>query len=186
MPAAAPPSPPPPSAPDPRSDRPALQVSVVGAGTRDAELAALAEEVGRRLARAGAVLVTGGRSGVMEAASRGARAEGGRVVGVLPGASREESPPNPHVEVALFTGLGQGRNLVVVLSGAVVVAVGGGWGTLSEIALALKHGIPVVHLGGRPPERPDGRAEPLLTTAATAEEAVERALRLGAQRRGGG
>lgn len=153
-----------------------LQIAVVGGAGDDPETGAAAYEVGRRLARAGATLVCGGGGGVMAAASRGARDEGALVVGVLPGASGAESPPNEAVEVAVFTGTGQARNLAVVLSAAAVIAVGGGWGTLSEIALALKHRVPVVTLGSWRLERPDGRPEPLLAAAATPAEAVERAL----------
>jgi hypothetical protein len=151
-------------------------IAVAGAGTCGADLARLADEVGRGIARAGAVLLTGGRTGVMAAASAGARAAGGLVVGVLPGRDAAESPPDPAVEIALFTGLGQARNQVLVLSAAAVIAIGGAWGTLSEIALALKHGIPVVTLAGWRLERPDGAPEPLLAAAATAEEAVAAAL----------
>lgn len=153
-----------------------LQIAVVGAAGGDPAAEAAAYEVGRALARGGATVVTGGRGGVMAAASRGARDEGGLAVGVLPGANAAESPPNEALAVAIFTGAGQARNLAVVLSAAAVVAVGGGWGTLSEIALALKHRIPVVCLGSWRLERPDGAPEPLLATAATAAEAAERAL----------
>ncbi len=153
-----------------------LTIAVVGAGRCDGELERLARQVGAEVARRGAVLVTGGRSGVMAAASAGARAAGGTVVGVLPGAAAAASPPNEDVEIALFTGLGQARNVVVVLSAAAVVAVGGGWGTLSEIALALKHGVPVVTLAGRPPQRPDGAAEPLLEPAGDPAGAVAQAI----------
>lgn len=157
---------------------------MVGDGApQTGRLATLAREVGRRLAEAGTVVLTGGRGGVMEAASRGARDAGGRTVGILPGASAAESPPNEAVELALFTGLGQARNLVLVLSSSVVIAVGGGWGTLSEIAMALKHGIPVVTLESWTLERPDGATEPRLVVASTAQEAVARALELAA---GGG
>ncbi len=155
-----------------------LQIAVFGAGSCDETLCQLAYDVGEALGRAGARLVCGGRGGVMEAASRGARDAGGLVVGVLPGRDAGESPPNDAVGVALFTGLGQARNLVVALSGAAAIAVGGSWGTLSEIALALKHGIPVVSLDSWRPRRPDGRDEPLLHVASTAEEAVARALEL--------
>jgi hypothetical protein len=154
------------------------QIAVVGAADCAAELAFLAEEVGAALARGGAVLLTGGRGGVMAAASAGARAAGGLVVGVLPGADATASPPNPHVEVALFTGLGQARNPLLVLSAASVVAVGGGWGTLSEIALALKQGVPVVLLRSWRLARPDGAAEPLLHEAETAAGAADLALAL--------
>lgn len=153
-----------------------LQIAVVGGAGDDPDATAAAYEIGRGLAQAGATLVSGGGGGVMAAASRGARDAGGLVVGVLPGASAAESPPNESVMVAVFTGTGQARNLAVVLSAKAVVAVGGGWGTLSEIALALKHGIPVVTLGSWRLERPDGEAEPQLQQAATAAEAVDRAL----------
>jgi uncharacterized protein (TIGR00725 family) len=159
-----------------------LPVAVVGAGDCGAELAALATAVGAGLARAGAVVLTGGRGGVMAAASAGARQAGGLVVAVLPGADAVQSPPDAAAEVALFTGMGQARNVVLVLSAAVVVAVGGGWGTLSEIATALKHGIPVVALASWELRRPDGAAEPLLHRADDAAAAVDLALRLGGAR----
>ena len=155
------------------------QVAVVGSGAPDPGPAELARAVGRGLGRAGAVLVTGGRGGVMAAASEGAREAGGTTVGVLPGASAAASPPDAAVEIALFTGLGQARNLVVVLSAGAVVAVGGGWGTLSEVALAAKHGVPVVLLRswGLEPPSPEvdlGR----LHRAESADEAVRLALEL--------
>jgi len=153
-----------------------LQLAVVGAGRCGARVRALAREVGAEVARGGAVLLTGGRGGVMAAAGAGARAEGGLTVGILPGADAEASPPNPAVEVAVFTGMGQARNQVLVLSAAAVIAVGGGWGTLSEIALALKHRVPVVSLASWWPERPDGAAEPLLVRAETPRQAVAAAL----------
>lgn len=153
------------------------QIAVIGAGEADPGLVELAREVGREIARAGAVLVTGGRGGVMAAASAGAREEGGTTVGVLPGRDANESPPDEEVEIALFTGLGQARNVVVVLSAAAVIAVGGGWGTLSEIALAAKHGIPVVLLESWGVEPPDEAVDlDLLVPAGTAEEAVKRAV----------
>jgi uncharacterized protein (TIGR00725 family) len=103
-----------------------------------------AERLGRRLAEAGAVVVCGGGPGVMEAVCRGAQAAGGTTVGLLPGLDRAEG--NPNLTVALPTGLGQGRNLLLVRSSDVLVAVGGGFGTLSEIAFALRTGTPVVGL----------------------------------------
>lgn len=149
---------------------------MVGAGECDPGLARQARRVGEEIARAGATLLTGGRGGVMAAASEGAAAAGGLVVGILPGAGAAESPPNDAVRAAIFTGMGQARNQILVLSADAVVAVGGGWGTLSEIALALKQGRPVVSLGSWAPDRPDGRAEPLLTRAVSPAEAVARAL----------
>jgi uncharacterized protein (TIGR00725 family) len=120
-------------------------VAVVGPGIATAEEEALAEEVGRRLALAGAVLVCGGSTGVMSAVSLGAVAEGGTVVGILPGHDRAEA--NPHVTVAIPTGMGEMRNALIARAADVVIAVGGEFGTLSEIALALKAGKPVVAIG---------------------------------------
>ena len=120
-------------------------VSVIGAGHCSEQEAAWAREVGRLLAERGFVVLTGGRAGVMAAASRGAKDAGGVTVGVLPGLDRETA--NPHVDIAITTGLSDARNLIVATSGICVVAVGGKFGTLSEIALARKHGIPVVGLG---------------------------------------
>lgn len=155
-----------------------LQISVLGAASCDEALRAAAYEVGERIALAGACLVTGGRGGVMAAASRGAREAGGLVIGVLPGTDAASSEPNEDLSAALFTGLGQARNLSVVLSGAAAIAVGGSWGTLSEIALARKHGIPVVLLRSWSLALPDGRPDPGLVTAASPAEAVEKALEL--------
>ena len=164
------------------SDRASLQISVIGAANADDALARSAEAVGRRLAERGAVVVSGGRGGVMAAASRGSREAGGRAVGILPGADAEASPPNPDVDTVVFTGLGQARNLCVVLSGAAVIAIGGGWGTLSEIALARKHGIPVVTLDSWSLDVPDGE-EPLVR-ADSPEAAVDLALDLAGRRSG--
>jgi uncharacterized protein (TIGR00725 family) len=121
-----------------------LYIGVAGASRPVAALLDQAERLGRRLAEAGAVLVCGGGPGVMEAACRGARSAGGITVGLLPGLDRAEG--NPQLSVALPTGLGQGRNLLLVRSSDALVAVGGGFGTLSEIALALRTGTPLVGL----------------------------------------
>jgi uncharacterized protein (TIGR00725 family) len=120
-------------------------VAVIGAGQATAEQERVAERVGELLADAGAVLVSGGRGGVMLASCRGAHRRGGLTVGLLPGADRAEG--NPFLTVAVPTGLGELRNGLIVRSADAVVAVGGGHGTLSEIALALKLGRPVVGLG---------------------------------------
>lgn len=120
------------------------QVAVVGAGRADAETAALAEALGGELARLGAVTCCGGLGGVMEAACRGARAAGGSTLGLLPGG--EHAAANAHCELVVPTGLGEGRNLLVVRAGEAVVALSGGPGTLSEVALALKIGRPIVGL----------------------------------------
>lgn len=120
-------------------------VSVIGAGSAPEPVLAQAREVGRLLARRGFGLVCGGRGGVMAAACEGAAEAGGLTVGILPGTSPAEA--NPHVRLALPTGLGQGRNLLVVLAGEGAIAISGGAGTLSEIGHALKQGRPVVGLG---------------------------------------
>ncbi len=158
------------------------QIAVAGGAICDDTTAAKAFAVGRELARGGAVLLCGGGGGVMAHAAAGAREAGGTTVGILPGRGADESPPNDALDLVLYTGLGQARNLVLVLSAAAVVAVGGGWGTLSEIALALKHGIPVVLLDSWRLERPDGRAEPRLARAADPAEAARLALARAAAR----
>jgi uncharacterized protein (TIGR00725 family) len=120
-------------------------IAVVGAGEATAAQAALAEEVGAGLAQAGAVVVTGGLGGVMEAASRGARSKRGMTIGLLPGDDRDAA--NGWVEVAIATGLGELRNGLIVRAVDALVAIGGGAGTLSEIALALRLEKPVVGIG---------------------------------------
>jgi uncharacterized protein (TIGR00725 family) len=121
-----------------------IQISVIGPGTPegDPEILSDAETVGRGIAEAGAVLVCGGLTGVMEAASKGASEAGGTVLGVLPAVSRSDA--NQYVSHAIATGIGEARNLAVVASGDAVIAVGGEWGTLSEIAHARKLGRPVI------------------------------------------
>ncbi|HEX8065472.1 MAG TPA: TIGR00725 family protein [Thermoleophilaceae bacterium] len=143
----------------------------MGAGNASAEEVRLAEEVGRSLAGAGAVVVCGGLGGVMEAACRGASEGGGVSVGLLPGSSRRDA--NRFVSVAVATGLGEARNALVVRAADALIAVGGEYGTLSEIALALKTGTPVVGLGSW---EIDG-----VVRVETAEDAVARALELAAR-----
>jgi uncharacterized protein (TIGR00725 family) len=121
-------------------------ISVIGGGTCEAAEYALAEEVGALVAKNGATLVCGGLSGVMEAAARGAKKAGGTTIGILPGHDR--APANPYLDHVLTTGIGHARNLAVVSSGDAVIAIGGGYGTLSEIGLAAKIGRPVVIVGG--------------------------------------
>jgi uncharacterized protein (TIGR00725 family) len=135
-----------------------------------------AEHVGRLLATAGAVVLTGGGTGVMEAASRGARTAGGTALAVLPGSDSSESPPNEHVSLAVFTGMRDARNSILVRTADAVIAIGGSWGTLSEIALAGKVGRPVVLLGTWEITPPD-RSIPVPPRAKDAEEAVSLALR---------
>jgi uncharacterized protein (TIGR00725 family) len=143
-------------------------ISVIGAGSATAGQEADARQVGRRLARAGWGVVCGGLGGVMAAAAQGCAEAGGLSVGILPGAERDQA--NPWCRVVIPTGLGQARNLLVVMSGAGAIAVGGGAGTLSEIGHALKMGRPVVGLGSWELAG--------MRQARTPEEAVEAMLEL--------
>ncbi len=150
-----------------------LFVAVIGAASCSPEIAAVAEQVGRLIALRGAVLVCGGRGGVMEAACRGAKAEGGTTVGILPGPDRREA--NTYVDVPIATGLGEARNAIVVRAADAVIAVSGGFGTLSEIGLALKMGRPVVGLGTWELHQQGQEAAGVLQVR-TPDEAVEQAL----------
>lgn len=164
------------------TDRP-LQLGVIGGAAPDERSEQLAFETGREMAHRGCVLLCGGGGGVMEAAARGARSAGGRTVGILPGASPLSHPPNPHIELSIYTGMGQARNLILVLSSAAVIGIGGGWGTLTEIAHALKHEIPVVLLESWELERPDRLTDRLLLRADSPLEAVELAVQNARQQR---
>lgn len=120
-------------------------IAVVGGSTCTAEEAAAAAEVGRLLAEAGAVILCGGLGGVMEAVAKGAQAAGGGItVGLLPG--NDPTDANPAIDVPLATGMGEMRNALIVRAARAVIAIGGGVGTLSEIALAVRIGTPVVGL----------------------------------------
>ena len=152
-----------------------LHVAVVGSGSAERDELVLAEEVGRLLATRGALVVCGGLGGVMEAACRGAKAVGGMTVGLLPGPDRRDA--NAWVDVAIPTGLGEARNAVVVRAADVVIAIGGEYGTLSEIALALKTGKPVVGIETWELSR-RGVSATDIVRASTPADAVERALEL--------
>jgi uncharacterized protein (TIGR00725 family) len=143
-------------------------VAVVGPGDATPEELDTATEVGRGLAEAGAVLVCGGLGGVMEAACRGAAGAGGTAVGILPGTDRTAG--NEYLTVAIATGLGELRNGLVIRAADAVIAVGGAYGTLSEVALALKTGVPVVGMGTW---ELDG-----IEQVQTADQAVRRARQL--------
>jgi len=143
-------------------------VAVVGGGAADAPHLDVAREVGRLLAERGAVLVGGGLGGVMAASAAGAAEAGGIIVGLLPGSDRRDA--NPHVTVAITTGLGEMRNALVVRAADAVIAVGGEYGTLSEIAFALRTGVPVVAIGSW--------ALPDVAAVGTPEAAVDLALAL--------
>jgi uncharacterized protein (TIGR00725 family) len=150
-----------------------LQISVIGGAEADPELLQHAEVVGRGIAEAGAVLVCGGRTGVMEAASRGASTAGGTVLGVLP--TTDPGDANPHVTHVIATGIGHARNLAVVASGDAVIAIGGEWGTLSEIAFARRLERPVIALTSWPLRNRMG-TDVGIVEAEAPEEAVRAAL----------
>ena len=157
-------------------------ISVIGGEACGPEGLAYAETIGRELARRGATLVCGGRGGVMEAACRGARAEGGHTIGIMPGRDASETPPNAYVEFPIYTGLGYARNVVVVLSGEAIIAIDGAYGTLSEIAYAMIHDVPLVGLDTWDFEYHGHDAE-RITRVSTPAQAVEKAMEL-AQRPG--
>ena len=150
-----------------------IHIGVIGEGVCSPRTAALARRVGAAIARAGALLLSGGKGGVMEAASRGAAEAGGVVIGILPGFRRQDA--NRWVTVPIVTGMDQARNVILVRSCDAVIAVGGMYGTLSEIALALKLDKPVIGLGTWRLRQPEGRRVPIVR-AKTPEDAVARAI----------
>jgi hypothetical protein len=141
----------------------------------------VARQVGQLLADRGAILVCGGLGGVMEAATEGASSHGGLAIGLLPG--RDRAAGNPHLSVVLPTGLGELRNGLVVGVSDAVIAIGGSWGTLSEIALAMRSGKPTVVINGWELTDPvSGRSELPHGGAISAEQAVDEAFRLASAR----
>ena len=154
---------------------PPLYVSVIGASHCTDEQAALAEELGELLAARGCAMVCGGRDGVMEAVARGVRRRGGVTIGILPDADRHRAAPD--LTYSICSAIGHARNLSVVASGDVVIAVGGAWGTLSEIALARSLGRPVILLGSWSMAPPEGGELDGVHRAESPHEAVDLALR---------
>jgi hypothetical protein len=150
-------------------------IAVIGGGQPAAREARLAEEVGRELARQDAILVCGGLGGVMEAACKGAQSEGGMTIGILPGESRRAA--NPSVQIPIVTGMGYARNLAVVKSAQAVIAIGGSYGTLSEIGHALQSGIPVIGLNTWSLSQ-NGKQDNSIIPAQNPAEAVNKALEL--------
>jgi uncharacterized protein (TIGR00725 family) len=141
-----------------------LQLAVIGAADCDEDSFDAALEVGRLLAEAGCTVLTGGLSGVMEAASRGASDAGGTVVGILPGA--DASAANDWVQTVIATGCGDARNAMLINSADGVIAIGGSWGTLSELAFALKRELPIIGIGSFEEQLPIERAStPLFAVA---------------------
>ena len=155
-------------------------IAVIGGSTATPDEAKRAEAVGRALAEAGAVLICGGRGGVMEAACRGAKSAGGLTIGVLPGTSR--SAANAYVDIPIVTGIGEARNAIITRTAQAVIAIGGSYGTLSEIAFARGFGTPLVGLGTWEVRR-EGHPDAPIIYAAAAEEAVAQALALARRKR---
>ncbi|MDD5593900.1 MAG: TIGR00725 family protein [Candidatus Margulisbacteria bacterium] len=151
-------------------------IAVVGESHASPEIAKLAEEVGAEIAKAGAVLVCGGLKGVMEAAGKGAKSAGGTTIGILPGSRREDA--NPYIDYPIITGIGYARNKLVIKTGHVVIAVGGSYGTLSEIAFALGYKIPVVGLNTWQMIHHNGQMDKEVHRVNTAKEAVVIAMKL--------
>jgi uncharacterized protein (TIGR00725 family) len=151
-------------------------VSVIGASRASAGLAAKAEELGELLAEGGLVVVCGGREGIMEAVARGVKRKGGVSIGILPEEDRRRAAPD--LTYTVCSAIGHARNLGVVASGDVVIALGGAWGTLSEIGLARSLGRPVILLDTWEITPPGGAELDGVRRAATPAEAVELALTL--------
>ena len=159
-----------------------LRIGVIGSGRSHPKWDEWAAAVGRGIAQAGAVLVCGGLSGVMSAAARVAKEAGGLTIGILPGTDANEA--NPGISIPIPTGLGEGRNLLVVQASDALIAIGGGAGTLSEIGFALKLHKPLVLLGSWRIEPPEG-GEPLAVSphlVKTPQEAVRLALQLAGEK----
>ncbi len=166
------------SRPAPSEMRRRPRIGVMGPSACPGRALELARRIGTLIAEAGAILVCGGGAGVMEAAARGAREAGGMTVGILPGASAGEA--NPWIDLPIVTDLGNARNVINVLTSQAIIAIAGAAGTLSEIALALKCGTPVVALESWELRTPEGEAPAGIFPAASPEEAVREALRLAA------
>ncbi len=155
-------------------------IGVIGDSSCSPEEAKLAESVGELLAQRGATIVCGGLGGVMEAVCRGAKSKGGLTIGILPG--KNSSTANPWVDIPVVTGIGEARNVAVVKSAQAVIAIGGGYGTLSEIAYALKSNIPVIGLNTWSLSR-NGREDDSIITIQSATEAVDKAISLAKRRK---
>ena len=150
-------------------------IAVIGGSQASRKEIRLAEEVGSELAKKGATLVCGGLGGVMEAACRGASSEGGTTIGILPGENRQAA--NSYVQIPIVTGMGYARNVAVVKSAQAVIAIGGSYGTLSEIGHALQSGIPVIGLNTWSLSK-NGKLDSSIIPAENPAEAVEKALEL--------
>ncbi|MBN1288735.1 MAG: TIGR00725 family protein [Actinobacteria bacterium] len=159
-----------------------MYISVVGASSCGEEIAAVAHELGREIASRGHILICGGLAGVMEAVCRGAKEAGGITVGILPDIDRSRA--NPWLTISIPTDIGHARNTLVALSGDALIAVSGGYGTLSEISFGLKLGKPVIGLHSWRPD-PEGREDARVIEAAAPREAVDLAEKLTGSASGG-
>jgi len=155
-------------------------IAVIGDSSCSPEEAKLAESVGELLAQQGTTIVCGGLGGVMEAACRGAKSKGGLTIGILPG--QDPSAANPWVDIPVATGIGEARNVAVVKSAQAVIAIGGRYGTLSEIAYALKSNIPVIGLNTWSLSR-NGQKDDSIIRVRSAAEAVDKAISLTKRRK---
>ena len=156
-----------------------MVISVIGAGEPTAEITRLAERVGRELARRGIALVCGGLGGVMAAACKGAKSAGGTTIGILPGSDPRSA--NRWVDIPICTGLSHARNVIVVKTGRAVIAVGGAYGTLSEIGHALTEEVPVIGLSTWEIAR-DGTVDRAIIVASDPEDAVDKAVEAASRR----
>ena len=157
-----------------------LYIGVIGERECDARTRKVAEKVGQLIAQSGAVLVCGGMGGVMEAASHGAMLAQGVVLGILPGRSRKQA--NPYLTLSVVTGMDEGRNIILVRTCDAIIAIGGGYGTLSEIAFAHKLGVPVVGISTWSLEK-EGQIDKKIIQVSDENEAVTTALELAKKRK---
>ncbi len=146
-----------------------IRIGVIGTSEPDARLYRIAEEVGREIARRDGVLICGGLGGVMEAAAKGAQQKGGLTIGILP--TEDTSLANPYIDIPIATGIGEARNIIIVRSAEALIAIGKGFGTLSEISFALKMKKPLVGI-----ETWDVSSQ--ILSADKPSEAVEKAIKL--------
>lgn len=152
-----------------------LKIAVIGGSLVDESVSALAYETGRLIARAGAILISGGLGGVMESACRGAKEEGGMTIGILPTRSKQDA--NPYLDIAIPTGLGEARNLILVLSSDAVIAIDGSYGTLSEISFALLYKKPIFGIRTWRIQQED-REDKGIVFCFSPQEAVQKAITL--------
>lgn len=150
-------------------------IGVIGSSNNTPSEDLLAEEVGRRLAKEGVIILCGGLGGVMNACCRGAKSANGLTIGILPGTERKDA--NPYIDITISTGIGEARNLIIIRSSYSVIAIGGGYGTLSEIAFALRLGKPVIGLNTWGLEK-ISKEKINIIQVKTPEDAVKKAIEL--------